>query len=352
MSRWSKVIILSSLLFFALGVAWGLSPFLRNFGVPIRPLQLSVICPKKWIPAATIQRAAKKLNVTADVMDFSSWSEFVRLVANSQGHADVICFHSFLAKDLIASNFLDGWDYSKLSNYKNISVDFRDVKFDPQFHHTLPLFWGVNGFVIKKNVKAQNWSDIWPQKGDRLSLLYPNLELLWRMSLSGLDMDEWEKKDGMKHVERFVHGFFHDLSSTVTGRQQIADKDLSRYDIIQMANGPAADFLKKHDDWSYWIPSDGVSFWMGLAAVGRNSHHKTEARLFINELLDPQSALDTHKALGYSVVQSSLDASSDLLPMQRSSDLRDIPLDRLRFPNVPLEIVPRWEHLVADSLKL
>lgn len=336
----------SALLFFALGLGWGV--WSNHVSAAARG-ELIVLCPKSWLPPETTEQISRRIKARVVQLDFDSWSEFVRLAANTQGKADVICFHSFIARDLIQGQFLDKAQFKNLSHFSDVSVDFLKLPFDPDFDFSAPLFWGVNGFVVK-DVQPTTWKSAWPTQGHKMSLLYPDPELLWRMSQSGLDMpDDDEGDDTSKKMDNFVQTFFKTLSDVSSNRPDPTPEDLAKFQFIQLSSGPAALFLKNHSDWKYWLPSDGVSLWFGMAGIGAQSRFKAQARDFIDELLRPERALALHKILNHGVVQGSLDGDERILPMQKAKYFREIPLDRVRFPNLTLEILPRWERLVSES---
>lgn len=344
----SKLIISIVAAFFVLGLGWG---FLSaRFGGTSNG-ELIVLCPKTWLPPEITEDLSHRLKVRVVQLDFDSWSSFVRLLANTQGKADVICFHSFVARDLIQSHFLDKSQFKTMSRFRHVSVDFSKLPFDPEFDYTAPLFWGVNGFVVK-DVQPTTWKTAWPALGHKMSLLYPDLELLSRMKQSGLDLRDEEENESSKKLDVFVQGFLRSLADLSAGHVDPTESELAKYQYIQLSSGPAALFLKNHPDWKYWLPSDGVSLWFGMAGVGEHSRFKVQAREFINELLKPERALALHKVLHNSVVQSALDSDDHVLPMQKARYIREIPLDRVRFPDLSLEILPRWERLISEAKQL
>jgi spermidine/putrescine transport system substrate-binding protein len=348
-NRWA---LTGALLFFALGVSWGV---LSARGLPFtskgQKTPLTVICPKAWLPPAVAEEISHNLKTKIVQLDFQSWSEFVRLIANTQGEADVICFHSFLAKDLIQSKFLERAQFQSLDSFRYVSVDFLKLPFDPEFDFSVPLFWGVNGFVVRDN-NLTTWKNAWPALGQKMSLLFPDLELLWRMNISGLELTEEDAGDASRKLQSFVQSFSHSLSGLSANRPELSDDDLKKFQIIQLSSGPAALFLKSHPDWKYWLPTDGVSLWFGMAGIGSKSKMKPLARRFVDELMDPSQALTLHRMLGHGVVQAALDNNDQILPMQKARYLREVPLDRVRFPNLMLEILPHWEHLVSEARRL
>lgn len=336
--------------FFVLGLGWGIYSNRYNGG---SKGELVILCPKAWLPPEITEGVSRSLKVRIVQLDFDSWSAFERLLANTQGKADVICFHSFLARDLIQSHFLDKAQFQSLSRFRQVSVDFLKVPFDPQFDFSVPLFWGVNGFAVK-DTSAATWKAAWPAQGHKMSLLYPDLELLARMKQSGLEVhdDEEESDDDSKKVAVFVDGFLKNLSDISAGRLDSKPEDLAKFQYIQMSSGPASLFLKDHPDWKYWLPADGVNLWFGMAGIGENSRHKSLAREFINELLKPERALALNKVLHHGLVQSAFDSDEHILPMQKARYIREIPLDRVRFPDLTMEILPRWERLISEAKQL
>jgi spermidine/putrescine transport system substrate-binding protein len=348
----SRFILAGAILFFVLGLTWGIlssHPSILNRSGDKHSNELTVLCPKSWMPPSVIDEIAKRLNMSVVQLTFESWSEFVRLVANTQGRADIICFHSFIARDMINSKFLDHSQYKGLARFNNVSVDFLKMPFDPDFEFSAPIFWGVNGFVIKEGLPT-TWKSVWPSQDSKISLLYPDLELLWRMGMSGLasNGEEEESEDDSAHLLSFVKIFSKSLGGLAGNRTDISNEELKRFQYIQLSSGPAAIFLANHPTWKYWLPKDGVSLWLAMVGIGSQSRLKPEARKFIDELLNPETALILHRMHGHGLVQGSLGSEDHVLPMQRASYLREIPLEMIRFPDLSIEVLPRWERMVSE----
>lgn len=343
-NRW---VIFGVIAFFTLGVGWGFYSS-RHSLLEGQKSTLTLICPKAWLAGSIAEDIGRDLKVEIKQLDYENSADFVHWMANAQGSADVICFHSFLAKDLIQSKFIDRADLKSLPSAQQISVDFNDLPFDPDFSFTLPLFWGVNGFVVREG-SANTWKSIWSATGIKMALLFPDLELLWRMGLAGLELHEDEVEDEGRKLQGFVGTFMKSVTSLSSNRSEVSPENLKKLDYMQLSSGPAAVFLKSHPEWKYWLPPDGVSLWFGLVGVGANSENRVLAKQFIDRLIGPDAALAIHRMTNHGVVQASLDGSDQILPMQKARYIREVPLDRIRFPALSMEILPRWERLVTEA---
>ena len=59
---------------------------------------------------------------------------------------DVLTLDSQLVPAAVAEGLLAAIDYRNVTNFKNISADFRNLAYDPDNKHTIPYSWGTTGW--------------------------------------------------------------------------------------------------------------------------------------------------------------------------------------------------------------
>jgi hypothetical protein len=71
----------------------------------------------------------------------------------------------------------------------------------------------------------------------------------------------------------------------------------------------------------------------------------------INELISTNDALYTHTKLGMGIVHSSLEGVASVAKLQKPEALREFPLNKLTFPDVDLQDIPRFQKIFNESVK-
>lgn len=349
MSPYKISLWLTAVLFFSGGILWGLdgAPFYQ-----IRsPKTLSLICKEDWISSKALKRIEEKLNVKIKRVSFDNWSEYSRFLANHQGQFDLLCAHSFLAKDLSSFKWLDDFDYKTLEGYKRLSSEFHGLPFDPEEKHFLPLGWLLNGFAFAKDSKLpSNWKELWPSHGEKLSMNYPSLELYIRMKEEGMEIDPEKQGRYNRDPEAKVSGFLKRLGSIHEPSKQLDEKDFKEREAFQVTHSQALDLMD--DSYAeFKVLEDGNALWFLLVGVGSRSSKKALAREVINELLSPTASNLLRTENGFAHVLAHFNDRSDVPAAMKASFIRRFPLRNIRFPDLTLEGLPQWETFMTRHLE-
>lgn len=349
MTPFRRLALLCAGLFFLGGIFWGLK------GGPLSRLtqqtHLSMICKKDWISDQTLSEVENRLNISIERVDFDQWSEYSRLLANDQGQFDLICTHSFLAKDLSQSKWVDEFQYSSLTSYRGIAPEFKGLPFDREETHFLPLGWLINTYSFNKGSKdPNNWDRMWPSKAKKISMNYPDLELYVRMKDEGFEMDPEKQGRYNRDPEAEVKQFLKNLGGLHKPSKIAVKEDFESDSIIQTTNKQIGQVLNS-DFAELKTLEDGSSLWFLLVGVGKNSAQKDLAREVLNELLTPSSSNSLRNQTGFAHVLSHFNDISETPAEMKATFIRHFPLSSLRFPDISLEGLPQWETFVAKELE-
>lgn len=345
----SKVLGLCAVGFFAFGTLWGF------FGGPLRlsgnGTTLTLICKEEWLSKETVKRVERHLGVKIEKTSFKDWAEYLGLLANSQGHFDLVCTHSFLAKDLIASQWVDQFDYKTLEAYRGVAPEFRSLPFDPNQNFYVPLGWLINGFATAKDSKLNlSWKSLWPAQGKKLSLSYPDLELYVRMRMDDFELDPEKQGRYNRDPESEAARFMRTLGAVHSPADKLDLDRLKNQEVFQATNAQLARMENKAG-FNYTSLADGTNLWFLLVGVGSQSAHKELAREVVEELLSPKTSEDLRVLSGFAHVLAHFNDAPQVPTEMKATFIRKFPLRSIRFPDLDLEGLPQWESMTGKILE-
>ena len=91
-------------------------------------------------------------------------------ITNSAVAYDIVVPSDYMIEKMIAGDLLFEIDRSKLSNYENISDDFRGLYYDPEDKYSVPYTYGMLGiiynseFIDEEDVRDESWGLLWNEK--------------------------------------------------------------------------------------------------------------------------------------------------------------------------------------------
>ncbi|MAV92085.1 MAG: hypothetical protein CL676_11755 [Bdellovibrionaceae bacterium] len=351
MNLYKKALFISAAVFFAAGIFWG---FQKGplFQTESSKKSLRMLCKEEWIPQTALDQIEKELNVSIVREDFENWSKYLSLLANSQGEYDLICAHSFLAKDLSETQWLDNFNYMKLEGLKRVAPEFRGLPFDEQQTHFVPLGWSLNGYAFKKDSKLpHSWKNLWPGHGKQLSMNHPSLEMYVRMKDEDLEIDPQKQgrynRDPKSDVEKFISR----LGSIHHPGKKLTEEELKSREVFQVSNSQIADSELLKKNFNFEALEDGSNIWFLLIGVGSKSSQKEQARQVINHFLLPEISDTLHVKSGFAHVLSYFNDRPHVPVELKATYIRQFPLRHLKFPDLSLEGLPQWESYVDTALQ-
>ena len=345
----SKVLGLCAVGFFAFGTLWGF------YGAPLRlsgnGTTLTLVCKEDWLSKETVQRVERRLGVKIEKTSFNSWAEYLGLLANSQGHFDLVCTHSFLAKDLLSSQWIDKFDYKSLEAYRGIAPEFRSLPFDPEQSFYVPIGWLINGFATEKDSRLNlSWKSLWPGQGKKLSLSYPDLELYVRMRMDDFEIDPEKQGRYNREPESEAARFLRTLGSVHSPTRKLDSEMLKIHEVLQVTNSQLSRMENK-SKLNYTALADGTNIWFLLVGVGSQSAHKELAREVVEELLSPRTSEELRILNGFAHILSHFNDAPQVPTEMKATFMREFPLRSIRFPDLDLEGLPQWETMTNKLLE-
>jgi spermidine/putrescine-binding protein len=348
MKRYLVLVLISGAVFFGIGLGWGMWSRKKQAQDLAHSVPLRVLCAENWISTEALEKFSKEHNVRVQQWTYSRPSEFLSQMANADGNVDVICASSLLVKSLVRSHWLKKMDFQDLPNSKLLGVDFSHLPFDQEGQYTVPIFWNLFGFFGKGGSQILTWKQILHEA--KISLWDGELNVLELMNRQGLNVeqrlsDEDDSKAGKtldEEMKRFAKGTVHfNKSENLDPQSLLSGK--ATWNEVPLARVAAA--LAKDSSLSFWLPVDGATAELGVFAVGEKSAQPSLAMLLINELISSEEALALHRRLGAGSVHASLSGLDVLTPLEKAEALRQFPLNRIQFPDLNVEALPRFQKI-------
>lgn len=330
------VFILGALIFGAL--AW-FNHAGRNVKPP-RPLR--VLCAEGWLSETQLNQFSKRASRRIDLYTYAKPTEFLRQMANSDGKIDVICTSSWLLPSLLRNHWVRRMNYLDMPKTKSLSVDFLHLPYDPDVNYSVPLFWNLYVWLGESQSSEPSLKSA--LKSQKLAIWGEELNVLQLFLHSGLRTEERLGDEDSKSLGADFRAFLKSTGQIWNPdlHAETAGEMLDGASWIQLPLARAQAYLTPK--YHFKLPTDGGAMELGLLAVGAKSEEPRLAQELINDLLEVSDLKALSQRLQVATtLKSELVAKKDLNEWLRPEALRLFPLDRLRFPDVKMEILPRFE---------
>lgn len=206
---------------------------------------------------------------------------------------DVVVMGNEHIPPLAAQGMLAELSYQNITNFKNISPNFRDLIYDPGNKHAVPFNWGTTGLIVRKDLVPQpvmRWADLWdPHYSGRIVMWNISRNVIG-LALKSLGYSANSEKNS--ELEEALQRLL--LLKSKMFFMQDADNSIAPYLLngeAGMGMGFAGDLLRaqeKNSNVVYILPEEGTLLWGDNFVIPANSPHKATAELFLNFLLRPE----------------------------------------------------------------
>ena len=234
-------------------------------------------------------------------------------LTNSAVAYDIVVPSDYMIEKMIAHDMLLPLDYSLITNYGNISEDFRNLYYDPDNTYTVPYTYGMVGiiynseFVDEELVKSEeSWSLLWNQnskgeqldyKGKILQFNNPRDAFASAMYWKGIDVNsqnaaDWDRTlELMKLQKPILQGYVND---EIFNKMKSASAYIAPYyagDYLTMA----AD----NSDLRFYYPREGTNYFVDAFCIPKTSKNPQLAHEYINYMTGLEAATANALYVGY-----------------------------------------------------
>ncbi len=258
------------------------------------------------MPQTVLDAFQKETGVQVDVQVYESQEEAVE---NMQAGLiyDVVVMESRFLPRLIQQNLLAPIHFQNITNFKNISPNFRDLAYDPNNRYSIPYNWGSTALVARSDLITQmggqpatRWADLWDER-------YAGKVGLWRgqpretiaMTLKslGYSANSDSPTELQAAQERLLAlrpqvVFLEDFNLENAGEALASGR-------VALAMGYAEDALAAravNPAVEYIYPQEGALLWGDTFVISSKSPRQALAEQFLNFVLRPEvNALITNE---------------------------------------------------------
>lgn len=244
-------------------------------------------------------------NIKVNYSTYATNEDMYAKLTNSAVAYDIVIPSDYMIQKMIANDMLLEIDTTKLSNYGNISDDFKNLYYDPDNKYSVPYTYGMLGiiynseFVDEADVADESWKLIWNSKyaGKILQFNNPRDAFATAMFLEGLDINshsyaDWEKAlEKLKEQKPILQGYVND---EIFNKMKGASAYIAPYF--------AGDFLTMvadNEDLRFYYPCEGTNYFVDALCIPKTSRNPDVAHEYINYMIGVEAATANALYIGY-----------------------------------------------------
>jgi spermidine/putrescine-binding protein len=216
------------------------------------------------------------------------------------GHIyDVVNLDNRFIPKMIEAGLLAPVRRKNVPNFKNISPNFRNLRYDPGNAYSVPFNWGTTGILVRKDLSAQpvqRWSDLWRLEfRGKVGIWTGEPRETIGMALKSLDYsaNSTSPVEIDAALQRLLllrpYVYLIDEEQVSNAGPMLADNTLT----VSMGwSFDAMQGQQLNPDIEYVYPEEGILLWGDNFVIPANSQQQHAAELFLNYMLKPETAAE------------------------------------------------------------
>lgn len=244
----------------------------------------------------------KYSGIKVNYSTLASCEEMYAKIKSGAVAVDVVIPSDYMIERMKNENLLKKIDVAKLSNYKYIDEQYKNLYYDANNEYSVPYNVGMVGVIYNKTMvegTPDSWDLLWAEKysGQILNFNNPRDAFMTAQCLLGIDLNTTDKADWDKAAEKLK-----EENKVLSGR--VMDEVFNKMEGGNAAIGTyyAGDFLTMHDnneDLEFYYPKEGTNVFVDAMCVPETAQNVDAAMLFINFMLEPEVALANAEYICY-----------------------------------------------------
>lgn len=325
-----QILALAVLFSFLWGIWWSYYKLEKETPQYSSSEEIRILAYKGVFKPQFIEFFQKKRAIKIVLTEKNSDGDILREALSRNSEYDLIQMSSFISKSFIVDNVFAPLEFNEISNFLNVSVDFKSLDFDLDNHHFIPISWGLNGFILnakKISLVDESLDEILSFKS-KVSVLPSPTELLnLSMKIKPI-IKTWVETGQSEALKKDLQDLKLKFSALlIDPREKVLD---GTYDVAQMSSGYAAKILSRDSGYRFVLPKERATLWINLIGVSRGARDKELAFLVINDLLNDDINQKFVELNEQATPLETLNQSS--LPLlQKASFIRQVPLSRVEL---------------------
>lgn len=226
-------------------------------------------------------------------------------ITNSAVAYDIVIPSDYMIQKMIANDLLSPIDFAKLTNYGNISDDFKNMPYDPENKYSVPYTYGMLGiiynseFVDEADLADESWGLLWNEKYSGKILQFNNprdafgTAMYWKnLDINSSDPEVWNYAlELLKAQKPLLQGYVND---EIFNKMKGASAYIAPYF--------AGDFLTmaaENEDLDFYYPTEGTNYFVDAMCIPKTSKNPEVAHEYINYMISLKAARSNALYIGY-----------------------------------------------------
>jgi spermidine/putrescine transport system substrate-binding protein len=233
---------------------------------------------------------------------FASNDEMITTLQGGKiGQWDASAPTADLLPALVAGNFIQKVDWSKVPNAKYINAAFKKQWWDPNDEYSLPKDWGTTGVTVRTKVVTEpvdTWKaffDLAPKYSGRIIAVNSQVDVFaGALKALGYSVNTEDSAE-LEAMRQLLLGWSPHLLGLNSDTYEVP---LGNEEAVLGLTwtGGVSDLRKDPEtaDTQYIIPDDGTLYWVDTWVILQDAPHPLAAHAWLNFMHDPQiNAIET-----------------------------------------------------------
>lgn len=251
---------------------------------------------------------------------YSTNEDMYNKIDNSAVAYDIVIPSDYMIQKMIDNDLLYEIDKSLLTNYDNISDDFKGLYYDPEDKYSVPYTYGMLGIIYNKefvddeneeDVINKSWGLLWNEKYKGKILQFNNPRdafgsaMYWKnLDINSKDPEVWNQAlELLKEQKPLLQGYVND---EIFNKMKGASAYIAPYF--------AGDFLTmaaENDDLLFYYPTEGSNYFVDAMCIPKTSKNVELATEYINYMIRGDVAMANALYIGYASPNTAVTSSEE-----------------------------------------
>lgn len=245
-----------------------------------------------YMPQTVMDNFEREFGVRVNYVIYETQEEAVENIGAGVGY-DLVIFGPEYIPGLIEDGYLKPLEYEHIPNFKYISLNFRELAFDPGNKYTIPFHWGNTGLLVRTdlvNRPITSWSDLWdPAFAGKVGIWNLSRDMISiALKASGYSINTSDPQELEAARQRLLA--LQPNIKILRGDESSIVPALATGEFV-MGYGWAYDATLAEETGlpiEYIIPEEGSILWSDHWVVPANAPNPLAAHAFINYILRPE----------------------------------------------------------------
>ncbi|ARC55106.1 spermidine/putrescine ABC transporter substrate-binding protein [Candidatus Riesia sp. GBBU] len=298
----------------------------------------------EYVSSEVLNQFTKETGIKVICSTYSSnESMYSKIKIYKKESYDLIVPSTYFIEKMSKEGMLKKIDKTKLTQFRNIDINFLNKSFDPKNNFSIPYIWGATGIGVNTDFinpnRINSWANLWDQKYRKKLLLIDDAREIFQMALlklgcSGNTSDPKLIKMAYEELKKIVPNIMafnsdNPANPFIQGEAEIG----------MIWNGSASIARRFGVPIEFIWPKEGGIFWMDSLAIPSTSKNVNESLRLIDFLLRPDIAEKIIKKIGYPTANF---AAKKLLPKRITNN-------KILYPDKEIINNGEWQKDVGKA---